>query len=129
MREQAAGFDCFGSRCTICVLGDSAEATAADAVTDARESLLACHDVFSRFDERSELSRLNADPRESVRVSTVMALFAEAAVSVAAYTGGLVDATMVDEIERAGYRADLRSSVPLALAVGLAPPRRPAQRR
>ena len=43
-----------------------------------------------------------------------------------ARTGGLVDATLVGEIERAGYRHDHRTSVPLERALRLAPPRRPA---
>lgn len=123
-REAAASFACFGSTCAVRVRGGDAEA----AVAAAREALLEWHDRFTRFDAGSELSRLNADRRETVRVSTVMALFAEAVVSVAGYTGGLVDGTLLDDIERAGYRTDLRGSVPLPLALGLAPPRRPAGR-
>ncbi|MFL5846619.1 MAG: FAD:protein FMN transferase [Solirubrobacteraceae bacterium] len=129
MTEAGDTFACFGAKAGVRVLGDAEEATAAQAVRDARDTLLDLHARFTRFDPGSELSRLNADPRESVRVSTMMALFAEAVVSVAAYTGGLVDATLLGAIERAGYRSDLRGSVPLPLAIGLAPPRRPARPR
>jgi thiamine biosynthesis lipoprotein len=127
--EAGATFACFGAHCTVRVLGATEEASAALAVDDAREALLAWHDRFTRFEPGSELSRLNADPRETVRVSTVMALFAEAVAAVAAYTGGLVDATLLDAIEEAGYRSDLRGSVPLPLALALAPPRQPARPR
>ena len=39
-------------------------------------------------------------------------------------TGGLVDGTLLREIEAAGYRSDLAPPLPLALALRLAPPRR-----
>jgi thiamine biosynthesis lipoprotein len=125
--EAGATFACFGSQCTVRVLGDTADCTAEAAAGEARERLLALHDAFTRFEAGSELSRLNADPRPAVRVSTVMALFAEAVVNAARLTGGLVDASMLDAIERAGYRSDLPGSVPLDLAVAMAPPRRAAR--
>lgn len=50
----------------------------------------------------------------------------QAVTFAASFSGGLVDATLVDEIERAGYAQDLTSSVPLAHALTLAPERRPA---
>ena len=59
-------------------------------------------------------------------MSDAMARFAEAVVTAAAKTNGLVDGTLLAEIESAGYRADLTTSVPLANALELAPPRRPA---
>jgi thiamine biosynthesis lipoprotein len=68
--------------------------------------MLEWHAQFSRFDPSSELSRLNRDPRPSVPVSAMMVRFVEAALSAAALTDGLVDPTLVDEIESAGYVAD-----------------------
>jgi FAD:protein FMN transferase len=44
----------------------------------------------------------------------------------ATLTDGLVDATLVDPIVRAGYSADLGDPVPLPTALLLAPPRKPA---
>lgn len=93
----------------------------------ARRRLLACHARFTRFDPASELSRLNADPRPVVPVSPPLARFAHAAVGVAAVTGGLVDPTLLGAIERAGYRTQPPSALPLPEALALAPPRRPAR--
>jgi len=75
------------------------------------------HDVFSRFEPASELSALNADPRDVVPVSPLMASFVAAAVDAARRTDGLVDATLLRAIERAGYRSDLRTPLPLKLAL------------
>jgi thiamine biosynthesis lipoprotein len=69
---------------------------------------------------------LNGDPRERVPVSRMMAAIARAACVAGAMSGGLIDATLVDEIEGAGYESDLSQPLPLALALKLAPPRRPA---
>ena len=104
--------------------GDGAEA----AIADARRCLENWHVRFSRFLPTSELSRLNADPREVVPVSTTMTQLLRAVREAAQATGGLVDGTLAHEIERAGYRSDLPASLPLALALRLAPPRRPATR-
>jgi len=89
-----------------------------------RDEMLAWHEVFSRFKPESELSRLNADPREVVPVSPLMARFAAAAVAAAEATGGLVDPTLLEEIEAAGYHSDrLRGTLALGMALALAPPR------
>ena len=120
MAEQAAGFRCFGATCAV-------HAPSAEAVQRATRFLLAWHARFTRFEAGSELSRLNADPHDEVAVSAHMAAFVRAAVAAAAATGGLVDATLAGELERAGYVADLGGSLPLALALRLAPARRPAR--
>ena len=41
-------------------------------------------------------------------------------------SGGLVDGTLLADLEAAGYRGDLRAPLPLSLALRLAPSRRPA---
>jgi FAD:protein FMN transferase len=112
-------FSCFGAQCAVVVDDRAAQARA-------RRRLEAWHERFSRFRPDSELSRLNADPRAAVPVSPVMARLAEAVVGAARMTGGLVDATLLREIEDAGYRGDLGAPLPPALALRLAPPRRPA---
>jgi thiamine biosynthesis lipoprotein len=125
MTEAHATFPCFGSTCTVRVLGAGAQ----DAVQRAQHDLLGWHARFTRFEPGSELSRLNADPRPRVRVSAIMARFVEEVVAAARATGGLVDATLLRAIEDAGYRSDLRGSVPLGFALELAPPRSPARPR
>lgn len=120
--EVGESFDCFGGRCAVHVGGRGAE----QAVAAARFTLLAWHDRFSRFLPDSELSHLNADPREVVPVSTLMARLVAAVVRAAEQTGGLVDATLVSEIERAGYVADAPPPLALADALALAPARWPA---
>ncbi len=124
--EASDYFDCFGSSCGALVTGSGGTRSAADAVALVRRSLLAWHARFSRFLRASELSALNGDPRETVPVSPLMARFARAAHEAGALSGGLVDATLLHEIERAGYVRDLPDRVALATALAIAPPRRPA---
>jgi thiamine biosynthesis lipoprotein len=125
MSEQTATFRCFGSSCTVVVTGDGDRA--ADAVALATARLLEWHARFSRFEPASELSRLNADPRSIVPISSMMGRVLAASLAAAERTDGLVDATLVDEIERAGYGIDLtKPPVPLAIALRLAPRRSPA---
>ena len=126
MTEVKDQFSCFGSTCAAFVIGDVPGRSARAAVAQARSFLLDWHERFTRFEADSELSRLNADARRVVPVSDAMARFAEAVVVAGRQTGGLVDGTLLREIEAAGYREDLGVSVPLALALELAPPRRPA---
>jgi FAD:protein FMN transferase len=116
-------FPCFGAQCEIHVLDDGDAVAAVRAV---RALLQAWHARFTRFETTSELSRLNADPATEVAVSAPMARFALAAREAAERTGGLVDPTLLRPLEALGYRGDLRGSVPLGLALGLAPTRRPA---
>jgi thiamine biosynthesis lipoprotein len=127
MSEHRETFPCFGSECTVIVSESSDRDAAERAVALARRRLLEWHEQFSRFEPDSELSRVNADPHATVPVSPLMRRIFEAARRAAAMTGGLVDATLVEEIELAGYRSDLRSpSLPLARALALAPARAPA---
>ena len=112
-------FDCFGSRCGVWAATPAAE-------EDARRCMENWHLRFSRFLPASELSRLNADPREVVPVSTTMTRLVAAVREAAEATGGLVDGTLLGEIEAAVYVGDLPAPLPLELALGLAPARRPA---
>jgi FAD:protein FMN transferase len=127
--EVSERFDCFGSSCAAYVSGPSLDRTAREAVGLVRRRLLDWHYGFSRFLPDSELSRLNGDPRRDVPVSVPMAQFAQSVRVAAALTRGLVDATLIEQIEAAGYTGDLGDSVPLATALALAPPRRPAGAR
>jgi thiamine biosynthesis lipoprotein len=128
MRDQEVieTFTCFGSTCSLVVAGDGAAGSASEAVTAARHALLEWHERFSRFLAHSELSMINSDRRETVEVTPMMARLAQAAITAASLTSGLVDATLLAQIETAGYTHDLREPVPLQMALALAPPRAPA---
>jgi thiamine biosynthesis lipoprotein len=120
-------FACFGAECTVIVAGGG---DVAAAVAAARQRLLEWHDQFSRFRPDSELSRLNADPRETVPVSPIVRRVVQAALAAADATGGLVDPTLLRDIEQAGYSGHFESAgIPLALALELAPPRAPGRPR
>jgi thiamine biosynthesis lipoprotein len=126
--EATQRFDCFGGSCSVLVSGDVAGATAREAASWARRKLERWDRAFSRFDPSSELSRLNADPRRTVHVSPAMARFVESLVAGATMSDGLVDGTLVTEIERAGYAGDFAGDpVPLPVALRLIPDRRPAR--
>jgi FAD:protein FMN transferase len=125
MIEHAVRFPCFGGTCSVHAGGEGAAA----AVAGARAQLLAWHDRFTRFDPRSELSRLNADPRGRVPASRELVLLAAAVADAGRRTRGLVDGTLVGALEAAGYTQDLRRPVPLPLALRLAPARRAAAGR
>jgi FAD:protein FMN transferase len=61
---------------------------------------------FSRFRENSELSWVNRAPGEIVMVSGGFAEMLERALTAAAKTDGLVDPTLGEAIEAAGYDRD-----------------------
>jgi thiamine biosynthesis lipoprotein len=125
--EAVERFRCFGGSCTVRVQGSGPAGPPTEAALVARHRLEGWHRQFSRFEWHSELSRVNNDAREVIPVSPMMALVVEAAVGAAALTAGLVDPTLVAELERAGYADDFSSEpVSLADALRLAPARRPA---
>jgi thiamine biosynthesis lipoprotein len=126
MTAVANTFTCFGGNCTVFVDGAGPAGTPEEAVSAATDQLLRWHAEFTRFKAESELSALNRDARERVPVSPIMARFIAAAIDSASLTGGLVDATLLDQIEEVGYKSDrLRASLALPLALALAPPRQP----
>jgi thiamine biosynthesis lipoprotein len=115
-------FACFGGTCELRAGGEGA----AEAVAAARRQLLDWHDRFTRFRPSSELSRLNADRREEVPARDEMLALAEAVAQAGELTGGLVDGTLPGEVAAAGYRDTVGPPLPVALALRLAPARRPA---
>jgi thiamine biosynthesis lipoprotein len=86
------------------------------------------HRALTRFDGGSELSALNARPGETVTASAMLLRAVEAALWAARASDGLVDATVLDALEHAGYAGsrDGASPAPLADAIAAAPARRPA---
>jgi thiamine biosynthesis lipoprotein len=124
--EHIERFDCFGARCSVLVSGCDRQRTAREAALDARRSLQAWHGRFSRFEPGSELSLLNADPRREVPASDLMVRLAAAVRVAGELSGGLVDATLIDQIENAGYVGDLGEPLALSRALSLAPEIKPA---
>jgi thiamine biosynthesis lipoprotein len=122
-REVALSFECFGGRCSVRVLDRDVEAARA-AVRGARAALLDAHHRLSRFDPESELSRLNRDPRRRVPASPLLRRVVAAALYAGLRSGGLVDATLVGEIEAAGYSNSREFDA--GEAARATPPTRPA---
>jgi thiamine biosynthesis lipoprotein len=118
--EERVDFACFGGRVSIVASGD------AD-LRLIRSRFATWHRMLTRFDPTSELSLLNASRAARVKVSPIMATFVGVAIDAAHRTDGLVDPTLGEEIERAGYRSDLRDPLDLVTSLELAPERRPAR--
>ncbi len=89
------------------------------------------HIRMTRFEPESELSRLNGDPSETVEVSSLLITALRAALLAAERSDGLVDPTLVDEIEAIGYARSRVRQRPASLreALAAAPERRPARAR
>jgi thiamine biosynthesis lipoprotein len=125
--EHRQTFACFGGECTVIVADAARPADAAAAAAMAKHALLGWHRRFSRFEATSELSRLNRDPRLEVPISPLMRRLLQAAEQAANDTGGLVDATLGSELERAGYASHMvAAGIPFAQTLPLAPARAPA---
>jgi thiamine biosynthesis lipoprotein len=125
--EAIETFPCFGGNATVIVTGVGPAGQPSAAAARAKRRLLEWHEQFSRFEPDSELSTLNGDARETVPVSPVMARLIGAILEAAQRSDGLVDGTLVAEIEGAGYAGHLESSsLLLTEALALAPARAPA---
>jgi FAD:protein FMN transferase len=84
---------------------------------------------LSRFRPESELCALNRDPRYTVPASMLLRAAVVAGLWAADRTGGLVDPTLVAEIEAIGYRDSHDGAAPASLreALAVAPAPRPAR--
>ena len=84
---------------------------------------------LSRFRPDSELSRLNADPSREVSASLLLRTAVAAGLWAAERSGGLVDPTLLGEIEAIGYESsqDGNEPAPLPVALAAAPARRAAR--
>jgi FAD:protein FMN transferase len=122
--EHRHTFPCFGGECTVIVADAARSADAAAAAAMAKRALLTWHERFSRFRDDSELTRLNANSHPKVAVSPLMRRMVEVGLRAARDTGGLVDFTLADDIERAGYATHMTGEgTALHTALGHAPPR------
>jgi thiamine biosynthesis lipoprotein len=132
-RELERRCECFGSTAGV-LIGVPRAPGARDPQLQAlaiEASLGAAHRELTRFEPESELSRLNRDPETTVAVTGLLASFAAAAAWAARRSKGLVDATVIDAVEAAGYRESRRDRAPADLteALTMAPERRPARPR
>jgi thiamine biosynthesis lipoprotein len=80
---------------------------AASAVDQAEAAIRDLQRRLTRFEPGSELCRLNADPRSSVPASELMLRFAGLVGWAGQLSQGLVDATQIEAVERAGYTRSL----------------------
>ncbi len=122
-------FEAMGSRVRLLIGGPGPEMAAAEAAADARRFVGEFDAALSRFRPESELCALNASPRERVPASPLLRAALRAGLRAARLSDGLVDPTLVDQIEAVGYaasRAGLTAEIPLAEALRAAPRRRPA---
>jgi FAD:protein FMN transferase len=123
-------FDAMGSHVRL-LIGEPGPgmAPAPAAAEQARQLIVEFDAALSRFKSESELCALNADPRERVPASELLRTAVKAGLEAAERSGGLVDPTLVGEIETAGYVAS-RAGVPgapLGAALTEAPVRHPAR--
>jgi thiamine biosynthesis lipoprotein len=129
MSEHDLTFDAMGSHVRLLIGEPTGGAPpAAEAAERGREFIAGFDRELSRFKPDSGLSRLNADERERVPASELLRRAVGAGLEAAERSGGLVDPTLVREIEATGYassRAGMRGA-PLAEALEQAPQRRPA---
>ncbi|MFN8161129.1 MAG: FAD:protein FMN transferase [Solirubrobacterales bacterium] len=129
MNEHDLTFDAMGSHVRF-LLGEGGEDSppASAAAQDARRFVEDFDRRLSRFRAESELCALNEDPREVVPASDLLRDAVRSGLRAAERTGGLIDPTLVGEIESAGYRSSRAGmkGAPLAEALRAAPPRRAA---
>lgn len=129
MGELDLSFDAMGSHVRL-LIGEPAPgmAPAAAAAQRARRFVREFEAALSRFAPNSELNALNRHRRRRVPASQLLRRAVAAGLAAAEQSNGLVDPTLVGEIERAGYRSTRAGVAPASLAEALAeaPPRRPA---
>lgn len=82
------------------------------AVEEGRDLVLDLHRRLTRFEESSELCRLNANPDPAVAVGPLLLRFAEEVRLAGELSGGLVDATLLDQVEAAGYTESIDPDLP-----------------
>jgi thiamine biosynthesis lipoprotein len=128
--EHDVTFRAMGCEVRLIIGAQAGSPDPAAAVRESRAWLADFDARLSRFRPDSELCSLNADPRETVPASTLLRAAVAAGVWAAHQTGGLVDPSLVEQIERAGYASSQDAAgvdLPnVAEALRSAPPRRPA---
>lgn len=100
-----------------------------DAVAEAKDFIEEFEQCLSRFRPDSELCALNAHTGDVIPASPLLRGAVAAGIRAAEATGGLVDPTLIDQIENAGYVESREGAVPVDLrtALAMAPERKPAR--
>ncbi len=133
MQEFEEQFEAMGSRIRVLIgpAVDPETAPAHEAGRRVREFIHEFDSRLSRFSQGSELCSLNGDPRDEVSASELMRTAVKAGLWAARQTGGLVDPTLIKEIETAGYRESRTgmSGLPVAESLATAPARQAARPR
>ena len=128
--EHEHSFDLFGTRVRLLVAAPAAAPLDARiAALRVQARLTRLHHALTRFDPASELSQLNQRAGATVSVSQTMLEAIAAALHAAHVSEGLVDPTLLPQLEQAGYahsRAGLEPA-DLAAAIAAAPVRRSAR--
>ncbi|HWK18742.1 MAG TPA: FAD:protein FMN transferase [Solirubrobacteraceae bacterium] len=127
--EHEHSFELFGTRLRVLVSSAMPLTLATQLITRrVKHRLQAIHRELTRFEPSSELNHLNAHAGEPVRVSETLLEGVQGAPQAARLSDGLVDPTVLSELERAGYATSRVgiSPAPLADALRWAPPRSPA---
>jgi thiamine biosynthesis lipoprotein len=130
MSRAEATFRAMGSEIMLIVGGPGRDGIdPIDALAEVRGFIERFEQCLSRFRPDSELCALNANVEDVVPASPLLRVAVATGIDAAARSGGLVDPTLVDEIERAGYvrSRDGAGPVDLGSALALAPERRPAR--
>ena len=113
--EAHVEFACFGGEVSLLVrCADENEGCRM--AEQGRQLLLDAHQRLSRFDPDSELSRLNRDPRTEIPASPLLRRLVAAVLTAGSRSGGLVDGTLLDAIERAGYERSIDGAEPSTLS-------------
>ena len=130
MTPHELSFDAMGCRIRLIVDEplDATRPSAVAAAENARRWLLDFDARMSRFRPASELCALNRDPHGASPASVLLRATVAAALWAAQRSDGLVDPTLIGDLERAGYDRSLAGVEPASLADALAaaPARAPA---
>lgn len=125
--EYDTAFEAMGSQVRLLIGAGHGDLSAAQTAARERGFVAEFEAALTRFDPASELCALNADPRPLVPASELLRALVKAGVTAAARSKGLVDPTLLGEIEAAGYRGSQEGpGVSLRTALASAPARRPA---
>lgn len=123
-------FDAMGARIRIMIgLPVEPGLPSPEEAADAAERFMRDFDRrLSRFRPDSELTAMNEYPGTEMPASVLLRTAVKAGVWAARRSGGLVDPTLLDEIEASGYRRSRagRAGIPVHEALRSAPDRKPA---
>ncbi|MGB1583253.1 MAG: FAD:protein FMN transferase [Solirubrobacterales bacterium] len=122
MTRQAAyshrGFERMGTRIDLWV-GGVPTARAESALAEGERFIGEFDDTLSRFKPTSELSRLNADARETVKSSHLLVRLVEAALWAARASNGLIDPTVTPALRDIGYTESKAGDTPASLVTAV----------